>query len=299
MEKDDTACPSCQGRDLALVHALTDPAFHTARCRSCGFVAMHPYPSDAFLEHHYKSRDLYNSEADEATYGRAVADRARLISGLLSRAGRQATGTAVDFGAGAGIGVAAQMSLGFDSLGIETNRQAQATGRRLFDARIEDISLGDMPHGLSLFTIFEVLEHIKYPRDFLAAVRTHMSPDGAIIGTVPNYNGLARYLRGKHSIALVWPEHINQFTRATLRRTLEEAGFEVVYIGFPPPYGVVFTLGLRAAFNRHVKPAALARAMTSLVTWIKKYLAYPAPNLFAEKTGLLGHGLVFVARPKV
>jgi hypothetical protein len=37
------------------------------------------------------------------------------------------------------------------------------------------------------------------------------------------------------------------------------------------------------------------RRVASASTWIKKYLAYPVPNMFAEKTGLLGHGLVFVA----
>ena len=134
------------------------------------------------------------------------------------------------------------MSLGLKSLGIETNPQAQATGRHLFNAEIKDLILEEMPGDLDLFTMFEVLEHIKYPRDFLKAVRARMKETGAVIGTVPNYNGLARYLRGKHCIALAWPEHVNQFTRQTLRRTLEGAGFDVVYIGFPPPLGVVFTL---------------------------------------------------------
>lgn len=296
MQKDDNACPSCQRSQLALQYALTNPEFHTAKCRDCGFVAMHPYPSDAFLERHYKDRELYNSEADESAYARAVADRAKLIEGLLKRAGKAgATGKAVDFGAGAGIGVAAQMSLGFKSLGIETNPHAQSVGRRLFNAEIVDLRLDEMPGDLALFTVFEVLEHIKYPREFLAAVCAHMEKSGTVLGTVPNYNGLARYIRGNHSIALAWPEHVNQFTRDTLRRTLEEAGLDVVYIGFPPPYGVVFTLGLRAWVLKHLKPSAVARKTASVITWIKKYIAYPLPNMFAEKTGFLGHGLVFVA----
>jgi SAM-dependent methyltransferase len=295
MQKDDAACPSCQSTKLALKYALTDPRFHTARCRICGFVAMHPYPSDDFLETHYRARSLYNSEADNSAYARAVSDRAKLISDLLARAGKEGTaGTAVDFGAGAGIGVAAQMSLGFKSFGIEANPRAQAIGRELFNAEIVDLPLNEMPNDLDLFTMFEVLEHIKYPRDFLASVRAHMTPDGVIVGTVPNYNGLARYLRGKDSIALAWPEHVNQFTRKTLRKTLEGAGFRVIYIGFPPPYGVVFTLSLRARLLRRFGSGPAMRRVASAITWIKKYLAYPVPNMFAEKTGLLGHGLVFV-----
>lgn len=298
MIKDDTACPSCQGRDLALKYVLNDPAYHAAKCRACGFIFMHPYPSDAFLHDHYKARALYNSDSDTLSYSRAVADRARLIDGLLRRAGiANRSGKAVDFGAGVGIAVAAQMKLGFDALGVETNPLAQAAGRRAFGADIRDLPLVDMPHALSLFTVFEVLEHIKYPREFLAQVRTHIAAGGAIAGSVPNYNSYARYLRGRHSDALYWPEHVNMFTRGSLAETLESAGFEVIYIGFPPPYGVVFTLNMRL-WLRKLLPSGVSDNAVAIVTWIKKYLAYPLPNLLAEKTGLLGHGLVFIARLK-
>jgi len=296
MKKDDTACPFCQSKNLSLKYALTDSAYHTAKCRDCGFVAMHPYPADAFLNEHYKARELYNSGQDSGSYGRAVADRASLIRRMLERAGITAlSGLSVDFGAGVGIAVAAQAALGFQALGIETNPNATRIGCETFGVDIRDLSLDQMPDGLRLFTLFEVLEHIKYPTEFLAAVSRHMAPGAAIIGSVPNYNGLARYLRGKDSIALVWPEHINQFTRQTLAATLRRAGFKVAYIGFPPPYGVVFSTGFRAWLRKVLPKGDMASRILDMVTGVKKYVAYPLPNLFAEMTGLLGHGLVFVA----
>jgi hypothetical protein len=297
--KDDTACPECQGRDLRLRYLLVDPAYHTAECRTCGFAFMHPYPSDQFLNDHYKSRSLYGFVgSDAAAYERGVADRAALIGDLLKRAGITPGGKAVDFGAGVGIAVAGMMRLGYQALGAETNPQAQAVGREVFGADIRDLDLPDLPADLSLFTLFEVLEHIKYPRGFLKAAAGHMNSGAALIGSVPNYNGLSRYLLGKHSIALGWPEHVNQFTRASLRRTLSEAGFDVVYIGFPPPYGVVITRYFRVWLRQVMKPGPVRDGLIGLVTWVKKYLIYPLPNLFAEQTGLLGHGLVFVARKR-
>ncbi|MDV6330639.1 class I SAM-dependent methyltransferase [Asticcacaulis sp. 201] len=275
---------------------MTDPAYHTAQCNVCNFVAMHPYPSDQFLHDHYKSRELYNSGHDPSSYERAVSDRAALIAGLLRRAEvEHTTGTSIDFGAGVGIAVAAQRSLGFDAMGIETNPAAQKVGHEVFGVDIRDLTLSDMPGDLTLFTVFEVLEHIKYPREFMAAVRAKMAPNGVIAGSVPNYKGLARYLRGKASIALYWPEHVNQFTRETLADTLRGAGFEVVYIGFPSPYGIVMTIGLRTWLRKKLPAGSYLERLIKAVTWLKKYVAYPLPNLFAEKTGLLGHGLVFVA----
>jgi 2-polyprenyl-3-methyl-5-hydroxy-6-metoxy-1,4-benzoquinol methylase len=296
MIRDDTACPSCGKHNLALKYALNDQAYHTAKCRDCGFIFMHPYPSDAFLHDYYKTRSLYNSGNDASSYDRAVADRTALITGLLARAGTKPNGRSVDFGAGVGIAVAAQAALGFEALGIETNPQAQATGHEAFGVDIRDLSLEEMPRDLSLFTLFEVLEHIKYPREFMAQVRTHMATSGAVAGSVPNYNSYARYLRGKDSNALYWPEHVNQFTRETLTQTLEGAGFEVVYVGFPPPYGVVIATGLRAWLRKVLPEGTIVCRVVAAITWIKKCLIYPLPNSFAEKTGLLGHGLVFVAR---
>ena len=299
MSKDDSACPSCQGRNLSLKYALDDPAYHTAECRTCGFIAMHPYPSDTFLNDHYKARELYNSDSDAASYGRAVSDRAALMADLLGRAGvREHSGRSVDFGAGVGIAVAAQAALGFDALGIETNPQAQKSGQDMFGVTILDLTLDEMPPDVRLFTMFEVLEHIKFPRDFLAKASERLGDGAVVAGSVPNYNGLARYMRGKDSIALAWPEHVNQFTRRTLRQTLAGAGLEVVYIGFPPPYGVVFTWGLRAWIRKTMAESSLRHNIIHGVTWAKKHLAYPLPNLFAEATGLFGHGLVFVARKK-
>ncbi|ESQ83225.1 hypothetical protein AEAC466_13315 [Asticcacaulis sp. AC466] len=296
MAKDDAACPSCQSRDLNIEYELIDPTYHTARCRRCGFIAMHPYPSDRFLHDHYKSRELYNAGNEASSYDRAVADRSALLQGLLTRAGiTDTTGRSIDFGAGVGIAVAAQKALGFDAAGIETNPSAQAVGREIFGVDIRDMDMKDMPNDLKLFTVFEVLEHIKFPGDFMAEVRGHMAPNGVVAGSVPNYDGMARYVRGKHSIALAWPEHVNQFTRKTLADTLKSAGYEVVYIGFPPPYGVVIKLGLREWLRKGVGEGPFLNVLIQVLTWVKKYIAYPLPNLIAEHTGLLGHGLVFVA----
>ena len=117
-----------------------------------------------------------------------------------------------------------------------------------------------------------------------------------MIGSVPNYNGIGRYLHGTRSIALIFPVHLNQFTKASLRRTLMQGGLEVLYIGFPPPYGVSLTLGARKYLMNRFGSNSATRALVTALTALKKYVLYPPLNLFAETTGLLGHGLVFAAR---
>lgn len=296
----DAGCPLCGENNLSVQYILADPTYRTAQCRACDFVFMNPYPSDSFLQDYYRSRVLYGTEGGtKEHFGRAIDDRRRLIENLLTAHGaRLRDGYALDFGAGAGIAVAALDALGFEAIGIEENPQSPATALRLFGVKIVNKELGDVPDGIRLFTIFEVLEHIKYPKRFLATVHERLAPDACIIGSVPNYTGIGRYLNGTSSIALAFPEHVNQFTKRTLNRTLAESGFEVLYIGFPPPYGVSLTLGFRKYLENRYSLGISIRRLISVITFLKKFAIYPPLNIFAERTGFLGHGLVFMARKR-
>jgi hypothetical protein len=207
-------------------------------------------------------------------------------------------GFAVDFGAGMGMTVATLKRLGFDAVGIEKNPQAAAVGKALFDVEILDVELNTLGRKIDLFTLFDVLEHIKYPKNFLSDVSREMSDSAILIVAVPNYNGIGRILYGTRSASLIFPEHVNQFTKQSLVKTLRESGFDILYIGFPPPYGVTITLGLRARLRRLLGTGPTAALAVKLLVYIKKQLVYPLPNFFTERTGLLGHSLVVVAQKK-
>jgi hypothetical protein len=124
-------CPLCGGVKTTTLYTLPDPAFVTARCDACRFVFMSPYPTDAFLNAYYASRELYGlSGNDPDAYRQSIGDRVVLFRKLFrkNRLPLRA-GFAVDFGAGMGIAVAALKQLGFDAIGIEKNPQAAAVGK--------------------------------------------------------------------------------------------------------------------------------------------------------------------------
>lgn len=294
------ACPLCGGDETTKLYTLADPNFATVRCRRCRFIFMSPYPTDAFLHEHYLSIKLYGFEGETPElYARSMNDRIVLFETLFGKIGLPLRkGYAVDFGAGMGMVVAALKKLGFDAIGIEKNPMAAAVGKTLFEVDIFDIDLEKLSCTIDLFTLFDVLEHIKYPKNFLAAVREKMSEDATIIGAVPNYNGIGRILHGTRSASLIFPEHVNQFTKQTLQKTLDDSGFDVLYTGFPPPYGVTITLRLRAKLRKILGEGSAMRLIANLLVKLKKYVVYPLPNWFAESTGLFGHSLVFVARKR-
>ena len=297
---DNAHCPLCSGANLVTKYVLPNPTYKTVQCKACGFAFMNPYPSDAFLDAHYAASNLYGFDGEHAEYyDRAVIDRRDLIESLLNRyAGKRKRGRAVDFGAGIGIAVAALNGLGFEAIGLDKNPRASAVGRRLFDVDIIDCEIGEVRDGIDLLTMFDVLEHIKYPARFLAGIRASLAEGACFIGVVPNYYALGRYLHGAHSATISFPQHVSYFSRRTLEHTLDAGGFDTLYIGFPAPYGVSLTFGWRKSLLRRFGRNAPVRHLVPAITFAKRHIAYPLLNLFVEKTGLLGHSLVFIARSR-
>jgi SAM-dependent methyltransferase len=70
---------------------------------------------------------------------------------------------------------------------------------------------------------FDVLEHIPEERDVLAELRRVLKPGGGLLLTVPQHPGL-------WSPSDDAAGHVRRYTRAGLRRLVEEAGFEVFFV---------------------------------------------------------------------
>ena len=77
-------------------------------------------------------------------------------------------------------------------------------------------------------TFWAVLEHLADPKDFLKRARELLKPGGACFILVPNMRSLAIRLLGSR-YRYIYAQHLNYFTRATLRK-LAEQEFSVVRV---------------------------------------------------------------------
>jgi len=259
---------------------------------------MSPRPSSAYLNDFYANAPVYSySSAVAADYVNIINDKIALISGFLKRFPQvPSQGLAVDFGAGNGSTVKSLSELGFEAEGVEISEKARAAAKALFGVSIHDGRIDDYEtETLSFLTLFDVLEHLLEPRDFLTTLAKRLKPGGACLIGVPNFNSLDRLVLGTASKALIFPEHVNQFTSTTLRQLLELCGYRVLYVGSPPPYGVAITFGVRRRLQKALGRTRMSLGLCKCLVWIKRYIVYPLPNLFVEKTGLLGQSLLILA----
>lgn len=154
----------------------------------------------------------------------------------------------IDIGCGTGHNSRAMAARGHRVRGIDISEHAIARYRESgFDGRTMDIERGleFADESFDLAFCSEVIEHLVRPERFAAEVRRVLRPGGRLVLSTPNsafwlYRVLAVF--GWVVSDVQHPMHLRFFTRASLRRLLEGAGFRVdtalgrnMYLILPDP----------------------------------------------------------------
>lgn len=150
---------------------------------------------------------------------------------LLDRFGRLTAGrVALDIGCGKGDFVQAALKEGWTARGIDLAEGAIAVGRKfgLPLTRQDFFSSEIHPGSQDLVTLFEVIEHVPNPADFLVRAEEVLRPGGLVYLTTPNFASLDRRLLGATWKA-VHAEHLSYFTpRSLLALVRAKTSLEVV-----------------------------------------------------------------------
>lgn len=230
-------------------HLNLDHPLHVVQCRHCGMLFMSPRPdSEARLS-------LLNGKAPEilqpyssgtADYGSVTRSRAELfrtrlhqLQQILPTSSREDPVRMLDIGASSGVFVNLAHQYGWDAHGVEPSsdeiRSALASGTTLIRSFAETL-----PYSDDVFNIVHshhVFEHLADPRKAIGEAYRVLKPGGVVFIEVPNQLDnvmfrrdilLRRVPQRKRSIRSV--HHLWFFSRTTLRKLLELAGFEDIHI---------------------------------------------------------------------
>jgi len=168
-------------------------------------------------------------EALDDTAYRDTADVRRvqqrtLVRDLLRR--QPATRTLLDVGAANGLLVDEATRAGLQAVGVEPSEALSAEARE----RGVDVLTGVLPHPdladrrFDAVTLIDVIEHVPDPVELLQLARAHVAADGCVFVVTPDIASVAARALGRRWWHLRLA-HVVYFTRATLTRALEVAGF--------------------------------------------------------------------------
>ena len=161
----------------------------------------------------------------------------------------QKISTIFEVGCGEGV-FSKNIKCSGEKWGIEPDSNAANIAKNVFDKVLMgtfDIVKAELPKNyFDLVICNDVIEHMEDHEKFLKEIREYMTEDAVLVGSIPN----ARYYKNLFHFLLVkdWEytdlgtldrTHLRFFTEKSLRRSLDEAEFEIEkfqgingYIGF-------------------------------------------------------------------
>lgn len=296
-------------RQQDLLHGVSPVEFRIVRCEHCGFLYLNPRPTEAEIGEFYPTRyfappspprqfsrikawimeDFYGYPAGVQA-GRWSRLRKLLLwpekirRDLCGRENLPWVGRSrlLDVGCGHGVNAALLKQQGWQVQGLDLSKTAVEHARRLLGGRVEEGDLLTVKYEERAFDVVLMshsLEHMYRLSAVLAAARRILDDEGLLVIAVPNADSLEAKLFGRWWVNWDPPRHLYHFTRATLGRLLERAGFHVIRskTGVTPAH---FMTSLERVWAHKFSRALPARK------WVERLLVGP----FCLLVGNLGYG---------
>lgn len=265
------------------VYDTTAESFPHARCRGCGLMFIRERPTPATIGRYYPPSYAFHrpgrleplKDAAKSVLGAAFAPGgspalAALLSPIRPLARRlgwlnavrvyrrpafvPAPGTRLlDVGCGSGTTLhpfGRRYSLqwlagrGVAAEGVELDPRAcaaaRAAGLKVSEGSLLSANLANEAFDVVRFN--HSLEHAHEPAAYLARARELLKPGGLLVVSVPNYDGATYELYPR---AVEAPRHLFYFNPSSLRRHIEDRGYDVVSLVTPPtPEVLLYILGI-------------------------------------------------------
>ncbi|MDY7039394.1 MAG: class I SAM-dependent methyltransferase [Chloroflexota bacterium] len=196
------------------------------RCRRCGLTYTNPRrKEDDILDDYQEVEDsLYLEERE----GRVLTFQ-RNLRPLESLAPPLNGSRLLDVGCHIGVFVEIARERGWDAWGVEPSRwatsKAEARGLRVVNGTLHQAAFPTA--SFDVVTMWDVIEHLADPRSEVTEVYRILKPGGLFSAHTINIESTFARLMGHH-----WPwlmeMHLFYFSPRTLRRMLEDVGFQVL-----------------------------------------------------------------------
>ena len=218
------SCPVCTKESFSLLLKKGDLTL--IKCLSCGLVQVDNLLATFDIEHYNYYQDRVDFGKEEI-YNPITAKR---YIELLNRLECYRKNNALlDIGCGEGHFLYMAKKMNWQAKGIDKAPYAVEICKKFnINAERSDLLSLDLENDYyDVITMFEVLEHLTHPEEYLLKVRDILRKGGIFIITTPNFNCLTRLLLQKRW-SCINKEHLFYFTPKTINLLLEKCNFRVI-----------------------------------------------------------------------
>lgn len=205
--------------------------FQVKQCQACGLGQTDPLPTGS--QQAEANQSIYTVEQRLQTYRtqqRRLAARysrqLKQIEALHKGAGKQL----LDVGCSLGVFVSFAIQRGYAAQGVELSQETgqyarDHMGLPVFIGTLNDAGYSDQ--SFDIITLWDVLEHVPDPVEFLTDIKRILRPDGILAIQSPNIQSSMVSLLGERWNWWTIPDHIWHFSPNALQRLLTTCGFKV------------------------------------------------------------------------
>jgi SAM-dependent methyltransferase len=236
-------CPLCSEKTLELYldgqdQTITSSALGSSRteispgrilrCQSCRFAFRQLRLSEEHLAQLYRHLDTRVYDSETKGRSRAAVGYLRIVERYMSAPGR-----ILDIGCASGFFLQHAKEANWDIAGIEPSEALYTKAREALGPTAEIqctiLQLSHLPlFSFDVVTLWDVLEHVPDPVDFLRLAGSFLKPGGYLFANVPNLDSIQARLLGQ-KWPLLLPEHLNYFNPNSLKMCGKKAGLRWVH----------------------------------------------------------------------
>jgi len=240
-------------------------------CVSCGLQYVSPrLRADVVLESYAGGADeqfVSQARGRELTFNKCLD--------LIDRAWQRPPGRLLDIGTGGGSFPFVASKRGWQVDACEPNRWLCEWGRKNYGLPIRPGTVFEQQYqsgSYDLVTLWDVLEHTADPKAEIAETHRLLKESGLLVVNYPDIGSWIARLMGRSWVFLL-DVHLYYFTRTTIKKLLENAGFDVVAIR---PHYQRLSLGyvLRRAEAYIAGPARTAARITAMTGTSESQVPY-------------------------
>jgi SAM-dependent methyltransferase len=227
------ACNFCGASDTKAVYDLGELSI--VRCRRCRLVYTSPRLTPDAIESRLYGHEYWRAYEEQYVAALpAIQQFGRDWLAKIGRFTRKPPWKLFELGPGLGAFLAEARAAGHEVYGADISEHAIARARDRFGldvahAGADHLDGLDLPL-LDVFVMEACIEHLPDPMAALAAAHSHLAPDGLLFVSTGVFGSFNQRIAGKRW-GIIEPEaHLYYFSKGTIRKFLDRAGFEVLLL---------------------------------------------------------------------
>lgn len=266
--------------------------FKVSQCQNCKFVFIPQFYRESIPYEDYRDEEVLKSVRQGNNYIKIRRHKLRIK--LIRKFVK--TGKLYDIGVGWGHFLYTAKLMGFDASGVEISELMYyyATNDLNLDVVHDNFFNLSLPEkNWDVVTMWDVLEHIEKPAEVVRRARTILKDDGYFIFQVPQIDSKVAK-KQKQNWSMMSIEHINYFSKESIKYLLEKEGFEIIKIksSYELKLFLMFTVlpWLKGRKKKETETSQQAISNSERQNFFNKITKVPK---FLIWIGLLAHDIIY------